>query len=136
MSNLANQYDEDIQAIDDAEPHERRLLGLAQQLSIELNETQVSSHSQSVRRTLKALTAQLIELGGGELRNVRPLKLRSLREIDAEIAREQKNRDETLGSGNLGAQAVVDQVIDPKIEALRAERELAARYAESSVVES
>lgn len=136
LTQLAMRYDEDVQALDDADPSERRLLELVQLLRVELDETQVSSHSQTVVRALKALTAQLIELGGASVRNVRPLKMRSLEEIDADLEREERHKADTLSSGGVGAQEVVRVIHDPRIALLQKERDLTRSYMQSGVAES
>lgn len=136
LSEVAARYDSEVQQLDDASPEERRVLELVQALMIALDEVPVSSHSQKVTRGLKRLTAQLIELGGGRFQNVRPLKLRSLTEIDAEISQEEELRDDTLMSGIPGADAIVEQVHDRKLAALRAEREITVAHTQSSVTGS
>lgn len=136
LSEVAARYDADLQVLDDASPEERKILELVQELRLALDEVPVSSHSQKVTRDLRKLTAQLVELGGGRFQNVRPLKLRPVAEIDAEIERELELRDDTLSSDVPGAQAIVAQVHDPKIAALRAEREITVTHTPSNVAES
>lgn len=136
LSEVASRYDADVQHMDDASPEERRILELIHALRLALDEVPVSSHSQKVTRDLKRLTAQLIELGGGRFQNVRPLKLRSLQEIDVEISQEEELRDDTLMSGIPGAEAIVEQVHDRKLAALRAEREITVAHTQSSVTGS
>jgi transcriptional regulator with XRE-family HTH domain len=136
LTEIVKRFDSDVQQLDDAAPEERRLLELVQELRIALDDLPVAEHSQAVARELKRLTAQLVDLGGGHYQNVRPLKLRPLSEIDADIERERELRADTLASGMPGALDIVRDVHDAKIAALEAERELTVAHSRSGVTGS
>jgi transcriptional regulator with XRE-family HTH domain len=135
LNEVASRYDSDVREISDAEPHEQRILQLVQDLRRELDDQPASQHGATVERELKRLSAQLADLGAGAYRNVRPLKLRSLGEVDAEIAQETGFRNEALESGSPGSRAVA-AIIDEKIATLKKERELVLAHGQSSVAES
>lgn len=132
LTEIASRYDAGVQVLDDTAPEERRLLELVQLLRVALDEIPVSRHGQKVARELKRLTEQLVELGGGQFQNVRPLKLRTLEEIDADIALEEDLRADTLESGIPGAAVIVRDVHDRKLAGLRAERELVVTHSKST----
>jgi transcriptional regulator with XRE-family HTH domain len=136
LTEIVKRYDSEVQQLDDAAPEERRILELVQELRIALDDLPVVEHSERVRRELSRLTAQLVDLGGGQFQNVRPLKLRPLAEIDADIERELEFRNDTMTSGVPGAREIVEQVHDPKLTALRAERELTVAHTQSGVTGS
>lgn len=136
LTEIVKRYDSEVQQLDDAAPEERRILELVQELRIALDDLPVVEHSERVRRELSRLTAQLVDLGGGQFQNVRPLKLRPLAEIDADIERELEFRNDTMTSGVPGAREIVEQVHDPKLAALRAERELTLAHTKSGVTGS
>lgn len=136
LSEVVKRYDSEVRLLDDASPEEQRLLELVIQLRLALDEIPVEDHSATVKRELRRLTDQLVDLGGGEYQNVRPLKLRSLAEIDADIAAEEELRDDTMSSGMPGAREIVEQVHDPKLAALRAERALTETHSRRGVTGS
>lgn len=135
LTRIADQADEEIQAIHEAEPGERRLLGLVQDLRGELDGRPIDQWSLGVQREVQRLVQQLAGLGA-EHHNVRPIRLRPVAVIAAELELERALRLDTLESGVPGAEAIAERHHDPKIQRLAVELDLARRHAESSVTGS
>lgn len=138
LSRIADEVDSEVQALHDAEPGERRLLELIQDLRGELDGKPVAQFSESVQRAVHRLAGQLAGLGAeprvGD--NVVLLKPRSVEEITGELDQELKFKHDILVSDTPGAREITEKFHDPKIVRLQAELELARRHGESSVTGS
>jgi len=111
---------------DATDPGDARLLELVALLRVELESR--PTLNRDARRELGRLQA-LLE-GVDERVPIAAMHVRPVAEIDAEIAAEERRRTDTIGSFD-GWQQVVEQVHDPKLDALRAEREIAQRVSRS-----
>lgn len=135
LARVVEQVDGEVQALRDAEPGERRLLELVQELRAELDGTPIDRFSGDVQREVRRLVEQLAGLGA-EHHNVRPIRLRPVALISAELEHEKDLRLDTLQSGVHGAEAIAKSYHDPRIQALMDELDLARRHGESSVTGS